>query len=74
MKSLLLLDILVLQDQEQIMVDELMPVLVPPYDVLLSKSLLEALYAMRISLSEGRFPSNYLINSLQLFSAWMKQL
>lgn len=49
------------------MVDELILVQVPSYDILLSGSWLESLYATGVSLSQSRSLTNYLMNNLQLF-------
>lgn len=62
-----LLEYLVLQDYEKIMVDELTPVQVMPLNILLSKSLLEALYAIRVYSSQGKPSSPFSTNRL-LFS------
>lgn len=48
------------------MVDELILVWVPLYDVLLLEDSLKALYVMRVSLSQGKSLSNCSVNGLQL--------
>lgn len=57
-EPLRLLEPSMLQDSEYIIVDELSPMQVRPYDILLSKSWLEALYVTKISLSRDRPPTN----------------
>lgn len=57
----------VLQKSKQIMVDELSPIQVSPYDVLLSKNWLKALYMIEVFLSRDRPPTIYLMNSPLFF-------
>lgn len=69
-KAMRLLEYPMLQDLEQIMVDELTPIQVPPLDTLLLDYLLEAPYATRVCLSYGVILQLFMNKCQLLFDRW----
>lgn len=57
------------------MVDELMSIQVPPLNILILESMLEALYATRVNLSQGKPFFDFFVNMLQLsFGRWANSI